>query len=156
MELLSRWIDSFIFWGAWILIPVIMEIVPAAGAIHILFRKRRKSRKAKKKQTTETEFVMRIYPEISVLVPVYNSQETLEACIRSINDSDYPNESIRIFLINNQGKDDSFSVFCKTQELYPDLHMQWLYIRYLSQVDCDLLCRSRLCHNQCLAYTPDS
>lgn len=125
MELLSRWIDSFIFWGAWILIPVIMEIVPAAGAIHILFRKRRKSRKAKKKQTTETEFVMRIYPEISVLVPVYNSQETLEACIRSINDSDYPNESIRIFLINNQGKDDSFSVFCKAQELYPDLHMQW-------------------------------
>lgn len=126
MELLNRLISSFVFWGAWILIPVIMEIVPAVGAIHVLFKKRRKARHNEKSRAEEMETIMRVYPEISILIPVYNSQETLDACIRSINDSDYPNERIRIFLINNQGKDDSFSVFCKAQELYPDLYMQWL------------------------------
>ena len=126
MELLNRLISSFVFWGAWILIPVIMEIVPAVGAIHVLFKKRRKARHNEKSRAEEMEAIMRVYPEISILIPVYNSQETLDACIRSINDSDYPNERIRIFLINNQGKDDSFSVFCKAQELYPDLYMQWL------------------------------
>ena len=61
-----------------------------------------------------------------MIIPVYNSMDTLEACIRSIDESDYPNESIRIFLVNNQGQDDSFSVFCQCQDKYPDLKMQWL------------------------------
>ena len=39
---------------------------------------------------------------------------------------DYPNEKMRIFLVNNQGSDDSFRVYTDCQELYPDLLMQWL------------------------------
>ena len=67
-----------------------------------------------------------IYPEISIIVPVYNSEHTLEACIRSINDCDYPNKQIRVFLVNNQGSDNSFDIYTMCQQKYPDLIMQWL------------------------------
>ena len=67
-----------------------------------------------------------IDPEISLIIPIYNSMDTLEQCIRSIDESDYPDERIRIFLVNNQGQDDSFQVFCDCQQKYPQLQMQWL------------------------------
>lgn len=52
--------------------------------------------------------------------------DTLEPCLRSIDESDYPSDRIRIFLVNNQGQDDSFQVFCQCQRKYPALRMQWL------------------------------
>lgn len=116
MELISRLSNSFVFWAAWIIIPFIMEIVPAIGSVIILFRKQKKKEKVD----------MKYFPEITLMVPVYNSEKTLEACIASINDSDYPNDRIHTFLINNQGKDNSFAVFCECQRKYPDLIMQWL------------------------------
>ena len=117
MSIISRFMNSFIFWAAWIIIPVLMEIVPSVGSVIVLLKKRLIPAKYEKPI---------IYPEISLLIPVYNSQDSLEACISSINDSDYPNDKIRIFLVNNQGHDDSFKVFTECQKKFPQLMMQWL------------------------------
>ena len=117
MGILSRLMDSFVFWAAWIIIPVIMEIIPSLGSVAILIKKKLFPVKYEEPA---------LMPEISLIIPVYNSQETLKACIRSINDSDYPNSQIRIFLVNNQGQDDSFGVFSECQKEFPDLIMQWL------------------------------
>lgn len=117
MELLSNLLNSFLFWAAWIIIPVIMEIIPAIGSLFVLIKKRIFSTKTKKPE---------INPEISIIIPVYNSRDTLEECIKSINNCDYPNSKMRIFLVNNQGQDDSFQVYCDCQNKYPDLKMQWL------------------------------
>ena len=104
MTIINKFCSSFVFWAAWIIIPVIMEIVPSVGSVYILIKKKL----FKKKYEAPI-----IYPEISLLIPVYNSQDSLEACIESIYESDYPNGKIRIFLINNQGQDDSFFVFIR-------------------------------------------
>ena len=48
---------------------------------------------------------IKVFPEISLIIPVYNSADTLFQCIESINNSTYPNERIRIFLVNNKGPD---------------------------------------------------
>ncbi len=117
MEIIERFANSFVFWAAWIVIPLIMEIIPAFGSFLILLRRILFAKEIPKPI---------IYPEISIIVPVYNSQDTLEACIRSINDCDYPNKQIRIFLVNNRGTDHSFEVYTKCQKEYPDLIMQWL------------------------------
>ena len=117
MVIIERIVNSFVLWAAWIVIPLIMEIIPSIGSAVILFKRRFFSKKIKKPI---------IYPEISIIVPVYNSQDTLEACIRSINDCAYPNRQIRVFLVNNQGKDNSFQIFTECQKKYPDLIMQWL------------------------------
>lgn len=119
MEWISRFTNSFLFWSAWIVIPFIMEIIPSIGSFFLLLRKQHKKAESK----------LSYYPEITLMIPVYNSEKTLAACIASINDSDYPNDRIHTFLINNQGKDNSFSVFCECQEKYPDLIMQWLNAR---------------------------
>ncbi len=117
MDILKSIANSFIFWAAWIIIPIIMEVIPAVGSVIILIKRKIASGKVKKPI---------IYPEISIIIPVYNSQDTLEECIRSIYDSDYPNEKIRIFLVNNKGTDNSFTVFTECQKKYDELYMQWL------------------------------
>lgn len=111
MELINRFCNSFLFWAAWIIIPVMMEIVPSLGSVFVLI----------KKHIFHKEIIKpAIDPEISLIIPIYNSMDTLEQCIRSID------ERIRIFLVNNQGQDDSFQVFCDCQQKYPQLQMQWL------------------------------
>ncbi len=117
MRIIERLASSAIFWSAWVVLPFIMEIIPSLGSLLILLKRRRDSRNIPKPI---------LYPDISIIVPVYNSSGTLEACIRSINNSEYPNERIRVFLVNNQGSDDSFAVFHRCQELFPELRMQWL------------------------------
>ena len=117
MTVINSFFNSILFWSAWIIIPVIMEIVPAIGSVWVLFRKKR---------TKKSYEMPKFAPEISIIIPVYNSAETLEACLRSVYDSDYPNEAMRIYLVNNEGTDDSFSVFARCQEKFPDLLIQWM------------------------------
>jgi len=117
MGIVKQLVNSFMFWGAWIIIPFIMEIIPALGSLFLLIKRRMQNQ-------NKEEIIF--YPEISIIVPVYNSQDTLFRCIQSIYHSTYPVESIRLFLVNNQGRDDSFKVYAKCQEKFPKLHMQWL------------------------------
>lgn len=117
MELINKFLNSFLFWAAWIIIPVVMEIIPSIGSVVVLLKKRICFKKSVKPA---------IDPEISLIIPIYNSMDTLEQCIQSIDQSDYPDSRIRIFLVNNQGQDDSFQVFCECQQKYPELRMQWL------------------------------
>lgn len=121
MVIINRLLNSIVFWTAWIIIPVIMEIIPAIGSLFLLAKRHIKKRRSSIK--------LNIYPEISVIVPVYNSQQTLYACIKSIYDCNYPNDRMRVFLVNNKGKDDSFSIFAKCQKDFPELPMQWLNAR---------------------------
>ncbi len=118
--MMSKILSSFLFWSAWIIIPILVEIIPFVRNALILAKKRHKN-----KIIPDLEY----YPDITVIIPVYNSKETLYKCIKSINDSDYDNEKIRIFLVNNMSKDDSFTEYTKCQKEFPTLHMQWLNSR---------------------------
>ena len=111
-------LNSFLFWGGWIIIPFIMEIVPALGSVFLLIRRNLRNKIHKKE--------LEVYPEITLIIPVYNSADTLYGCIRSINDSTYPNNRIRIFLVNNKGKDNSFDIYAQCQQEFPELLMQWM------------------------------
>lgn len=119
MVFIKRLLNSFLFWGAWIVIPFLMEIIPAIGSFTLLLKRRRRVKKREKKK-------IEFFPEISIIIPVYNSQDTLFDCVKSVYNGSYPVDRIRIFLVNNQGQDDSFQVFAKCQEMFPDLPMQWL------------------------------
>jgi len=115
-----RWLANEIYsWMSWIIIPFIVEIIPAIGNFFILIRKYIRKRHKKEK---ELDFL----PQISLLIPVYNSATTLEGCIDSIDKSTYPNELIDIILINNKSPDNSFEVYVQCQEKYNTLRMQWL------------------------------
>ena len=81
MVIIKQILNSFLFWGGWIIIPFIMEIVPALGSVFLLIRRNLRHKKKRKE--------MKIYPEISLIIPVYNSADTLYGCIKSVNDSTY-------------------------------------------------------------------
>ncbi|MDD3959748.1 MAG: putative glycosyltransferase, exosortase G system-associated [Clostridiaceae bacterium] len=117
---LNQFLEKVVFWMAWIIIPLVMEIIPAIGGFFILVRKRF----SKKKDTAPIRF-----PEITLIIPVYNSEKTLERCLHSVNNSDYPKDKIHIMLVDNESKDQSFSVFCDCQKVFPELSMQWMKAR---------------------------
>ena len=117
-SVLASLTSSFVFWAAWIVIPLVMEIIPALGSVVLLVKRRvRASRRPAQPA---------LYPDITVIVPVYNSADTLEACVASIDGGTYPSEKINVYLVNNASKDNSFEVYARCQVEHPDLAMQWL------------------------------
>lgn len=112
--------SSVIFWAAWVIIPIIMEIIPTIGNFIILI---------KKKLVTKSADDIRFYPEITLIIPVYNQEQSLERCIKSIYESNYDISRIYILLVNNMSTDRSFDVFCKCQEEFPELTMKWVNSR---------------------------
>ena len=88
-EIKDLLLSSVMFWIAWIIIPLIMEIIPAIGDFFILIKRR-----IKKRRYSPLVF----YPEITLIIPVYNSEQTFRQCIESIMESDYPKDKIDILI----------------------------------------------------------
>lgn len=110
-------LNSFVFWSAWIIIPLLVEIIPSLGCVCMLVKRRLQHRGA----YPEFDFA----PQITLIVPVYNSADSLEACIRSIDQSTYPNAKMNVILVDNGSEDASFQVYARCQELFVDLNMRW-------------------------------
>lgn len=118
MTILNHFFHSeIIFWAAWIIIPVIMEIIPTIGNFFILLYKRTVVKNRTENLAT---------PEITVIIPIYNSADTLRNCIKSVYDCNYPNDKLMVLLANNETKDNSFEVFKECQSEFSDLRMSWI------------------------------
>lgn len=117
IEIKEFFMSSIIFWIAWIIIPLIMEVIPTIGNFFILIK-----RKIIKKEYVKVERL----PDITLIIPVYNSSKTLYDCIKSVNQSDYPKHLIHILLVNNMTQDNSFEIFCKCQKDFPDMIINWM------------------------------
>ncbi len=118
--LLLEIFEKMVFWMAWIIIPLVMEIIPAIVGFALLIRKHFKS----KKDARPIRF-----PEITLIIPIYKSENSLESCLSSISASDYPKDKILIMLVDNESPDKSFDVFCQCQKIFPELSMQWMKAR---------------------------
>ncbi|MBO5094950.1 MAG: putative glycosyltransferase, exosortase G system-associated [Lachnospiraceae bacterium] len=115
--MIAKLANEIFFWAAWIIIPLLLEIVPAIGNFVILLMKRIR---------TSDEIDVDFLPNITLMIPVYNSGGTLYRCIESIHRSTYPDHLVEIMLVDNGSKDDSFAVFQKAQMDFPTLPMWWM------------------------------
>lgn len=109
--------NEILFWLAWVILPLLIEIIPAILNFLLLIIKY-----FRKKTLPEPE----LYPEITIIIPVYNSADTLHGCLESIHLSSYDNRLITVFLVDNGSKDNGFEIFEQCQMEYSDLSMQWL------------------------------
>lgn len=109
--------SEILFWCAWVLIPLCMEILPAFFGSAILAYRRRKMKKLEPLQ---------YFPQITVIVPVYNSQATLVSCLDSIVNSSYPLDEIKLILVDNGSCDHSFEIYQDYQKEHPMINMKWL------------------------------
>ena len=114
-NIMTQVINPFFYWVAWIIIPIVVEVIPSIGSFFILLNNRRKLKKDPQ-----------IWPDVVLIIPVYNSENSLEACLQSVNDSDYPNEHLEVYLVNNMSTDRSFEVFQRAQTRFSSIRMQWL------------------------------
>lgn len=110
-------LSTIFFYMAWVLIPIILEVIPAIFSVYVLIKKR---------FMKKNDEALKYLPEITVIVPVYNSADTLRNCIKSVYDSDYDKRLIYVMVVNNGGNDQSFEVFSKCQLDFPELNMNWL------------------------------
>lgn len=110
------------YWAAWIVIPLVLEIIPNIFYSLVLLWKKI-FLMHKEKELSEFK------PVITLIVPVYNSQTTLYRCIQSIRESTYPVECMEVLLVDNGSKDDSFKEFQRAQLDFPELGMWWMYSR---------------------------
>lgn len=117
MKIINYVSSEIFFWMVWIIIPLIVEIIPAFANFLILLKKKLFRKKYKE---------IKYYPEITIIIPVYNSADTLRECIASVVNSDYPQNMITLMLVNNQGQDNSFEVFQMCQKEFKDLKIIWM------------------------------
>ncbi len=110
-------IALIVFWGVWLLVPIVVDGITTLYTLFgvtLVHINRLRNRIPP----------LQAYPLISIIIPVYNSEETLEACLKSIADQDYPNDRMEVLLINNGSRDQSHQVFVRIREKL-DLHIGW-------------------------------
>lgn len=109
--------NEILFWLAWVILPLIIEIIPSVCNFLLLIVKYLRRKKIEDPI---------LFPEITIIIPVYNSADTLQKCLESIHLSNYDNRLITVFLVDNGSKDNSFEIFERCQMEYSDLSMQWM------------------------------
>lgn len=112
----ERMFKELIFWGAWLIIPLITEIW--VGLISVVIAVIRYIRKPPK--------VLDFPPYVTILTPVYNSENTLKMCLDSVLNQDYPISNIKLFLIDNGSVDSSYKIFLNYQAEHRDLKVWWI------------------------------
>jgi len=107
-----------VFWGVWLLIPLAVDGIDTLVSLAtVVWLRWRASRPA------ELEYA----PLVSVIIPVYNSQQTLRVCLQSLAEQDYPLDKMEVFVVNNGSTDSSFAVFQEMQGRY-GLNVNWLSV----------------------------
>ena len=116
-EILHLLTNDIFFWMAWVIIPLVMEIIPGLLGFFILVFK---------KMTEKEDVPLTYCPDITLIIPVYNSADSLWACLDSVDKSTYPNKNISLILVDNGSKDNSFEIFVEYQKTHLDMNAKWL------------------------------
>ncbi|GAB4401109.1 MAG: hypothetical protein OHK0052_24660 [Anaerolineales bacterium] len=113
-------IGFIFFWGVWLLVPILIDGTTVFASAFGVFIQRWRDARSRATQPQDLPF----YPFITVILPIYNSADTLEPCLRSIVSQTYPLDRVEVLLLNNGSRDNSFEVFNALQAELP-LHMHW-------------------------------
>lgn len=113
---LERALNFLLFWGIWLFAPLLIDGLTAIVYFATVFTHAKKGRAPDD---------LSYYPYVTVVIPVYNSAETLGKCLRSIVEQSYPTEYLQIICVNNGSEDNSFNVFQQFQYRHPEISLTW-------------------------------
>lgn len=116
---LERTIAFLLFWGIWMLAPLVIDVSTAIiFLVLVLFYPEKKERES----IPDLNFL----PLVSIVIPVHDSEDTLYACLQSIVKQTYPLEKIQIICVNNGSSDNSFGVYSQFQNDYQEAGISWI------------------------------
>jgi len=105
-------IEFIVFWGVWLMVPFLIDgMSTLASLLVVLITRLRRPVSGSRR--------LDYFPLVTIIVPVYNSTATLEACLRSITAQTYPQNQMEVLLIDNGSTDSSFEVFNRLQAGQP-------------------------------------
>lgn len=104
------------FWGVWLLVPVLVDgMSMLLGLVGML---------ANRWVYRKPPVALAYAPDVTIVIPVYNSADTLPACLESLARQDYPHRKMQVLLMNNKSTDVSQEVFAHYQN-ETDLNLSW-------------------------------
>lgn len=110
-------LDSVFFWISWLVIPFLVEVIPQVYVfVRVLFEHFRKAATPP----------LQNYPFITLIIPTYNSADSLKACIQSVVNSTYPLSQIQVIIADNQSTDNIKEVYQQIQLANPELFLQYM------------------------------
>ncbi len=92
------WQHFLIFWGVWILIPLCIDVFKSLNDAFLVWRHRRLAK-------PYPPLPRRSLPKVSVIIPAYNEQLSIDRCITSLKAQTYPHHLIEIIVINDGSTD---------------------------------------------------
>lgn len=95
-------LSDLLFWGIWLLIPLMVDGLTALVALASVLTDGRRFRRPVLPPVRR--------PLVSIIVPIYNSADTLPDLLRSLVAQDYPHARLEVLLINNGSVDQSADV----------------------------------------------
>ena len=78
-QFMTHILNPFFYWLAWIIIPLLVEVLPSIGSFFVLLHQKHKKSKMERPA---------IWPDIVLIIPVYNSEDSLEECLEFIADDE--------------------------------------------------------------------
>jgi poly-beta-1,6-N-acetyl-D-glucosamine synthase len=102
-----------IFWGVWILVPVLVDGLTTLVGLISYFLFLLKHRKPNPP--------LKFHPMVSIIIPVKNGASTLRDCVESIASQDYPIDQLEVVIVDNGSTDNSYKIF---QELQSGLNLR--------------------------------
>jgi len=94
----SNLVAFFLFWGVWLLIPMIVDVFESLWSAWQVFRNRRLAEPAAMPTTGRL-------PSVTVVIPAYNEQVDIDRCITSLKAQTYPHNLIDYIVINDGSTD---------------------------------------------------
>jgi len=118
----DNWLGAMAFWGVWLIVPIAVDgFVATRYLIAVVLGRAKRLPIAPVSSAPNGK-----WPRVTILVPVYNSESNLKACLDSIKNQSYPHELIEVLAIDNGSKDRSFKVFCEEQQSNFEGAIHWL------------------------------
>lgn len=102
----ERIIGLAIYWGVWLILPVLVDGLAAVIQMIAVTIQRFQSAH-KPAPALENTFTK----GVSVIIPVYNGEATLGSCLESLQKQNFPLEYLEIIVVNNGSTDRSEQVF---------------------------------------------
>lgn len=91
-----------IFWGVWIIIPVLFDgILTFIYMLYIIF-------KAPKKHQHSLD--PKLLPKVSIIIPTYNEQDNINECLNYLKIQTYPQGKMEIIVVDNGSTDQTSAI----------------------------------------------
>ena len=93
-----------IYWGVWLILPILVDGV---NELVVLVQVAISRARARRQAVPDPE----VWPGLSLIVPVYNGEDTLGNCLHSLRQQNYPPEMVEIIVVDNGSTDHTCDIF---------------------------------------------